>query len=176
MMISLFQLKILLSYLKAGRYINIFVYRNYPYCCLFQAFKHLIVGFTQRKHIESPENSGKFIYGKRFTKENCCYSIILTTSAMFHVQYLELYNSFMTEEMRSFIDQNMNCEDLFMNAVVGKHLKDTVGLSCPGLLLQQYHVQRMEKKNGKAQIQRCTCAMLFLRFAQKCKCVSGIPL
>ncbi len=69
---------------------------------------------------------------------------------MFHVQYLELYNSFMTKEMRSFIDQNMNCEDLFMNAVVGKHLKDTIGLSCPGLLLQQNNIQRMEKQNGKS--------------------------
>ena len=121
------------------------------YCCVFflQQFKHLIIGFAPRKHVEWPANSGSYIYWKKFSRSNPQYSFILTTSAMFHVQYLELYQSMLTDEFRSFIDETMNCEDLLMNAIVAQYLKDTIGEQCPALLIPTRDIVGLEKENSE---------------------------
>ena len=102
-----------------------------------------------RKHTEHPKNSGNYVYS--FNPQDDNYSIILTTSAMFHVQYLDLYQSMLTDEFRGYIDKTMNCEDILMNVVVGKYLNDTIGhTSCPCLFIPgESHLERLESKNGK---------------------------
>ena len=68
---------------------------------------------------------------------------------MFHVQYLELYQSQLTDEFRSFIDETMNCEDLLMNAIVAQYLKDTIGEQCPALLIKTRDIVGLEKENSE---------------------------
>ena len=92
-----------------------------------------------------PKNSTKYIY----TITSVRYSIILTTSAMFHVHYLDIYQTMLTDEFRNFIDKTMNCEDILINAVVAKYLNDRFGYTvCPCLHIKgEDKIKNMEREN-----------------------------
>ena len=107
------------------------------------------MGYAPRRHIEDPPNSGKFVYVRKLTANDRRYSFILTTSAMFHVKYLELYQSQLTDEFRNFIDETMNCEDLVLNAIVADYLKVSDSRPCPGLLIEEKHIRLIETENSK---------------------------
>ncbi len=83
------------------------------------------------------------------SREDPRYSFILTTSAMFHVKYLELYHLRMPFELRGFVDDNMNCEDILINAIIAEHLNEGSSVKqCPALLVEQKKIRLIEKENG----------------------------
>ena len=98
--------------------------------------------------MEVPPGSGKYVYIKKVTRDDPRYSFILTTSAMFHVKYLELYQTRLPQELRVFIDQHMNCEDILINAIVAEHIGKISGKQCPALLIEEKDIQLIEKENG----------------------------
>ena len=77
------------------------------------------------------------------------YSFILTTSAIFHVKYLDLYQSQLPNHFREFVDKNMNCEDIFLNAIVADHLQQTSGKQCPALLVPYKEIKIIEGENSE---------------------------
>ena len=46
------------------------------------------------------------------------YSIILTKAAMFHHDFLQMYTSVMSQEIRDYIDKRRNCEDIAMQFLI----------------------------------------------------------
>ncbi len=68
---------------------------------------------------------------------------------MFHVQYLEMYQKKLPSELREFIDVNMNCEDIVINAIIAQHLGNGSNEQlCPALLVEQKNIALIEKENG----------------------------
>ena len=114
-----------------------------------QQFKHLIVGFAARSHSEDPPGSGKYVYKFKLTQEDPQYSFILTTSAMFHVKYLEMYQSQLPDKLREFIDKTMNCEDILLNVIVANYLTSVSGKQCPAILVEKKNIRLIERENCK---------------------------
>ena len=68
---------------------------------------------------------------------------------MFHVKYLELYHKKMPAELRQFVDENMNCEDILINAIIAEDLNNGSHVrQCPALLVEQKDIKLIEKQNG----------------------------
>lgn len=111
------------------------------------------MGFAARRHAEQPPGSGKYIYVKKVSRKDPRYSFILTTSAMFHVKYLQLYHKRMPADLRKFVDDNMNCEDILINAIIAEHLNRGNDVrQCPALLIEQKDIQLIEKENGQSTL------------------------
>ena len=99
--------------------------------------------------MEIPPGSGKYIYINHVTHADPRYSFILTTCGMFHVQYLDMYQKRLPSALREFIDVNMNCEDILINAVIAEHLiNGTNEKLCPALLVEQIDIKLIERENG----------------------------
>ena len=116
----------------------------------------------QRRHVElqPPKDSRKYEY-QIFNVDR--YSIILTTSGMFHVQYLDLYQSTLPVEFRNFVDKNMNCEDIFLNALVAKYLNDRFGYTvCPCQVVDG--ANKLKKLEKKLSGNHYMCSMLIIIF------------
>ena len=114
----------------------------------------------KRMHIERhpPENSRKYEY-QIYNVDR--YSMMITNSAIFHVQYLDLYQSTLPVEFRNFVDKNMNCEDLFFNAVVAKYLNDRFGYTaCPCQAVDG--ANKLKKLEKKLPGNHYMCSMLII--------------
>ena len=130
----------------------------------------MIIGFAPRKHLELPVGSGKFEYGgpPRDGGLDRRYSFILTTSAMFHVQYLDLYQSQLPKHFRDFVDRKMNCEDIFLNAIVADHLHVMMGSKqSPALLVPYKNIKMIEGENSEYN-ELCTPSSSILTLQQFC--------
>jgi|SRR6218665_1213126 len=75
-----------------------------------------LVGPDRRGH---SDNSPNMKYGPI----NKGYSIILTSAAFLHREYLRLFENKCVSRIREDIDLNKNCEDIFMNFLVKEHCK-----------------------------------------------------
>ena len=51
------------------------------------------------------------------------YSITLTIAAFLHQKYLEEYTTNLPKEAKEFVNKNINCEDMFMVAMINEFLK-----------------------------------------------------
>jgi len=80
-----------------------------------------LVGSERRAH---SDNSPRMTY----LHGNNGYSIILTSAAFLHREYLRLFEDKCVSKIREDIDRNKNCEDIFMNFLVKEHCK------CSGVL------------------------------------------
>ena len=55
----------------------------------------------------------------------------------------------MPSELRGFVDENMNCEDIVINAIIAEHLNEGSSVKqCPALLVEQKKIRLIEKENG----------------------------
>ncbi len=69
---------------------------------------------------------------------------------MFHVQYLDLYQSQLPQHFRDFVNRNMNCEDIFLNAIVAEHLRIMMGSKqSPALVVPYKDIKMIEGENSE---------------------------
>ena len=84
--------------------------------CVAQKYPWGLVGPVPRAH---SDNSPKMTYAFASTKNG--YSLILTSAAFLHREYLRLFEDKCVSKIREDIDRNKNCEDIFMNFLVKEH-------------------------------------------------------
>ena len=127
-----------------------------------QQFRHRIVGFEYRMHVEE---SGTYFYGPRPAKglraEKFGYSLMGSASSYLHKAYLEMFHDprFLPRTTIDYIDHMMNCEDLAMCVMVAKFLEDIQQPQCAVLSVQpQGKISNLEMmSNGKSS---CTYVAL----------------
>ncbi|CAM4854056.1 unnamed protein product [Rotaria socialis] len=69
------------------------------------------VGFISRSH---KSNTSEY----DASSSSCSYSMILTGAAFLHRWYLDFYPNIMSEQIRQYVQLNMNCEDIAMNFLI----------------------------------------------------------
>ena len=62
--------------------------------------------------------------------------MVLTNSVFLHRKYLDMFTNSLPSEFLTFIDKNMNGEDIIMNAMVADYLKRIDRPQCPCLLVK----------------------------------------
>ncbi|CAF3770703.1 unnamed protein product [Rotaria socialis] len=70
-----------------------------------------LVGFISRSH---KSNTSEY----DASSSSCSYSMILTGAAFLHRWYLDFYTNIMSEQIRQYVQLNMNCEDIAMNFLI----------------------------------------------------------
>ncbi|XP_065224418.1 exostosin-2 [Planococcus citri] len=81
---------------------------------VWREFPDRIVGFPSRTHVWS-NVSESWRYESEWTNE---ISMILTGAAFYHKYWNYLYTTSMPGEIKEWVDQHMNCEDIAMNFLV----------------------------------------------------------
>ncbi|CAG2100291.1 unnamed protein product [Medioppia subpectinata] len=81
---------------------------------VWREFPDRIVGFPSRVH-RWDNRTNKWKYESEWTND---VSMVLTGAAFYHKYYNHLYTNFMPKEIKSWVDQHMNCEDIAMNFLV----------------------------------------------------------
>lgn len=81
---------------------------------VWREFPDRIVGFPSRVHLYDNATK-KWKYESEWTNE---ISMILTGAAFYHKYYNYLYTYSMPGEIKEWVDQHMNCEDIAMNFLV----------------------------------------------------------
>ena len=83
--------------------------------------------------------------------------MVLTGFAMFHAKYLDLYQTKLPKELKDFVDENTNCEDISMNAVIASHLISEYHLKtpvCPAIHFRhEGRLKKLEKNSGLSMSQ-----------------------
>ena len=69
----------------------------------------------------------------KYCKEIDSYSMMLTNSAFIHRMYLKMFTESLSPSIHAFIDENMNGEDIAMNAMVADYLRKIGRPQCPCL-------------------------------------------
>lgn len=82
---------------------------------VWREFPDRIVGFPSRVHLWD-NNTHKWKYESEWTNE---ISMVLTGAAFYHKYYSYLYTTAMPGDIKSWVDEHMNCEDIAMNFLVG---------------------------------------------------------
>lgn len=77
-----------------------------------------IVGFMPRTHVHSTKTNRLIYRAWWYVWWTGSYSIILTKAAFLHHKYYEEYTNNLPREMKQYIDENRNCEDLAMQFLV----------------------------------------------------------
>lgn len=82
-----------------------------------------MVGFVPRMHWLQPETHGssqlRYSYGGWWSVWwTGTYSMVLSKCAFFHRKYLDLYTNHMPAQIRDFVTQERNCEDIAMSFLV----------------------------------------------------------
>ena len=84
---------------------------------VWREFPDRIVGFPSRTHVWN-NSTGRWKYESEWTSE---ISMVLTGAAFYHKYYNFLYTAAPTagaRQIRQWVDDNMNCEDIAMNFLV----------------------------------------------------------
>jgi hypothetical protein len=77
-----------------------------------------IVGFMPRTHVHSATTNRLIYRAWWYIWRTGSYSMILTKAAFLHQKYYHEYTQHLPQEMKDYIDQNRNCEDLAMQFLV----------------------------------------------------------
>lgn len=81
---------------------------------VWREFPDRIVGFPSRTHTWDNETQS-WRYESEWTNE---LSMVLTGAAFLHKYYSYLYTKKLNPEIKNWVDENMNCEDIAMNFLV----------------------------------------------------------
>lgn len=81
---------------------------------VWREFPDRIVGFPSRVHLWD-NGTGKWKYESEWTNE---ISMVLTGAAFYHKYYSYLYTTSMPGDIKEWVDDHMNCEDIAMNFLV----------------------------------------------------------
>ena len=99
-------------------------------------FPHMLVGYIARTHGYN-DVTKSYYYRIQGVTTPQKYSITLTIAAFLHRKYLDLYTNTVPTEARKFVDENINCEDLFLVAIISKFLKEMDRPQCACLWLDE---------------------------------------
>ena len=106
-------------------------------------------------HSRNP--NGKYHYGPGWgwgdTPEKLGYSMMITPQCIFHKAYLDLFNSpeFTPPQVLEYIDKEMNCDDIAINFVVSKFLKDVSWPQSSALAVTPKHrIKNLAGQSGKS--------------------------
>eukprot|EP00002_Diphylleia_rotans_P003767 TRINITY_DN12659_c0_g1_i1.p1 TRINITY_DN12659_c0_g1~~TRINITY_DN12659_c0_g1_i1.p1 ORF type:complete len:653 (+),score=149.89 TRINITY_DN12659_c0_g1_i1:85-2043(+) len=125
---------------------------------------HVIVGSFARGH--ETDHNGGYIY---MSPDNGMYSIVLTKFMILHVDFLREYTCALDHEIRSFVDQKNNCEDIAMNFIVS-HLSSAAPMIVETVPEDYGTTSGISSQTGHSQ-ERHECVTRFSkRFSQ------GTPL
>ena len=83
---------------------------------VWKEFPDRIVGFPPRLHMYSDERNLKY---ESEWKNNI--SIVLTGASFYHNYFNYLYTYKMPDDIKSWVDNHMNCEDIAMNFIVSNY-------------------------------------------------------
>ncbi|KAK9880394.1 hypothetical protein WA026_010273 [Henosepilachna vigintioctopunctata] len=81
---------------------------------VWREFPDRIVGFPSRIHTWD-NNTQSWKYESEWTNE---ISMVLTGAAFLHKYWSYMYTKILTPEIKDWVDENMNCEDIAMNFLV----------------------------------------------------------
>jgi len=81
---------------------------------VWREFPDRLVGFPSRLHLWD-NATGKWKYESEWTS---AISIVLTGAAFYHKYYSYLYTNSMPGNIKTWVDDHMNCEDLAMNFLI----------------------------------------------------------
>ncbi|KFM64862.1 Exostosin-2, partial [Stegodyphus mimosarum] len=81
---------------------------------VWREFPDRIVGFPSRVHLWD-NTTKKWKYESEWTNE---ISMVLTGAAFYHKYYSYLYSNSMPGDIKEWVDDHMNCEDIAMNFLV----------------------------------------------------------
>ncbi|KAG8195978.1 hypothetical protein JTE90_028952 [Oedothorax gibbosus] len=81
---------------------------------VWREFPDRIVGFPSRVHVFD-NSTKKWKYQSEWTNE---ISMVLTGAAFYHKYYSYLYTNSMPGDIKQWVDDHMNCEDIAMNFLV----------------------------------------------------------
>jgi len=117
--------------------------KNIFYCSFislsnFKMFRMRIIGFEERT--QTYQKNGSLWYGIYPGTQNPGYSMMVGSITMFHKAYLEMYfdTNIVPAEVVDYIDEIMNCDDLWLNIMISKFLGD-ISLNKPGALVVNLH-------------------------------------
>lgn len=87
-----------------------------------------LVGYYPRLVTPQPDNKYEYLAWDSVYIENT-FDIILTKASFFHSKYLELYSSDETHphEIKDYVDNHRNCEDIAMAFLVANHTQHLPG-------------------------------------------------
>ena len=91
-----------------------------------QKYPHRIVGYDARGFSIKKNKQ----YGYSFKSHP--YTVILTNRAIIHYKYLKLFSN-IPKKVEDFVVQHKNGEDLTMNVVIGKYLREMGMSQCVGV-------------------------------------------
>ncbi|XP_045197567.2 exostosin-2-like [Mercenaria mercenaria] len=81
---------------------------------VWREFPDRLVGFPSRVHLWD-NTTGKWRYESEWTNS---ISMVLTGAAFYHKYFSYLYTSNMPGNIKSWVDEHMNCEDIAMNFLI----------------------------------------------------------
>lgn len=81
---------------------------------VWREFPDRIVGFPSRTHVWD-NGTGTWKYESEWTNE---ISMVLTGAAFYHKYWNYLYTTSMPSEVKDWVDEHMNCEDIAMNFLI----------------------------------------------------------
>ncbi|XP_002738985.2 exostosin-2-like [Saccoglossus kowalevskii] len=84
---------------------------------VWREFPDRLVGYPGRVHLWDDE-TGKWKYESEWTND---ISMVLTGASFYHKYFNHLYTNAMPGNIKSWVDDHMNCEDIAMNFVVANH-------------------------------------------------------
>jgi len=85
---------------------------------VWREFPDRLVGFPSRTHVVEEENGGKYRYESEWTSQ---ISMVLTGASFYHKYWHYLYTAAPNpdaQDIKTWVDANMNCEDIAMNFLV----------------------------------------------------------
>lgn len=92
----------------------------------WQQFRQKIFGFERRMHTILPD--GSYYYGDTGdTLETFGYSLLISANIILHKTYLEMFQipGFLPTEIKEYIDDHMNCEDIAICIMASAFLERT---------------------------------------------------
>ncbi|XP_070534965.1 exostosin-2-like [Ptychodera flava] len=84
---------------------------------VWREFPDRLVGYPGRLHLWD-EAEGKWRYESEWTSD---ISMVLTGASFYHKYFSHLYTNEMPGNIKSWVDEHMNCEDIAMNFIISNY-------------------------------------------------------
>ena len=89
----------------------------------------MLVGYIARVHGYN-DITHSYYYRVQGVTTPQLYSITLTNAAFLHRKYLDEYTKNLPIEAKEFVNRNINCEDMFMVAMINEFMKKNYQSQC----------------------------------------------
>lgn len=134
---------------------------------VWQQNQDKIVGFADRGHQLNSDGDG-YVYHIHPLKRDETghqYSIILTNAAFLHSKYMDAYfTDELPREVREFVTENRNCEDIAMNFLVANRTR-------AGQVLVHAHLSHLGSKPNAGISTQTIPGQSNVHYTMRCKCL-----